>query len=164
MKYDIDSNGQTFTVELQRQNGRSIAMINDDTVEFQASQPEAGTYLITLNNQVIEVRTVGDPALGAIDAVTQGRKMSLKISDPRRRRRGVLTITGKIEMKATMPGRVIRWLRQPGDEVLEGQGVLVLEAMKMQNEVRSPKAGFVKEISIDPGQTVEAGVVLAVIE
>lgn len=164
MKYQIDCHGETFTIELSRNGNHGTATINGETVEFEVSQPEAGIYLITFNNRVVEVRTVGEPAQGALDVLTGGQKLSLRISDPRRRRRSGLTLTGTVQLKATMPGRVIRQLCQPGDRVTEGQGVLVLEAMKMQNEVRSPKAGVVKEINVSPNQTVEAGALLAVIE
>ncbi|MCS6803712.1 MAG: biotin/lipoyl-containing protein [Acidobacteriota bacterium] len=164
MKYEVDCHGETFTIELSGDSNRRTATINGETVEFDVSQPETGIYLVTINNRVIEVRTAGDPANGAIDVLVGGQKLSLRISDPRRKRRGGLTVTGTIQLKATMPGRVICWLCQPGDQITEGQGVLVLEAMKMQNEVRSPKAGVVKAINVSPDQTVEAGAVLAVIE
>jgi biotin carboxyl carrier protein len=63
-----------------------------------------------------------------------------------------------------MPGKVVRVLLNAGDEVASRQGVLVVEAMKMQNEVQSPKTGKIAEIKVSEGQTVNAGDVLAVIE
>jgi biotin carboxyl carrier protein len=63
-----------------------------------------------------------------------------------------------------MPCKVVRALLNAGDEVAARQGVLVVEAMKMQNEVQSPKAGKIAEIKVSEGQTVNAGDVLAVIE
>jgi len=63
-----------------------------------------------------------------------------------------------------MPGRVVRILVQPGDEVAARQGVVVVEAMKMENELRSPKAGRVKDVAVAEGASVEAGRVLVVIE
>ena len=65
---------------------------------------------------------------------------------------------------APMPGKVVRLLCAAGDQVTAGQGVAVVEAMKMQNEVQSPKAGQVLELRVREGQTVNAGEVLAVIE
>jgi biotin carboxyl carrier protein len=67
-------------------------------------------------------------------------------------------------MRAMMPGRVINVLVNVGDDVAHLQGVLVLEAMKMENEIKSPKAGKVTEVKVTPGQTVEKGELLAVIE
>jgi biotin carboxyl carrier protein len=63
-----------------------------------------------------------------------------------------------------MPGKVVRVLVSAGDEVAANQGVLIVEAMKMQNEVLSPKAGKVADIRVTEGQTVNAGETLAVIE
>jgi biotin carboxyl carrier protein len=63
-----------------------------------------------------------------------------------------------------MPGRVVRVLAQAGDKVEANQGIVVIEAMKMQNELKSPKAGVVVEVRVSAGDTVAAGQVLAVIE
>jgi biotin carboxyl carrier protein len=63
-----------------------------------------------------------------------------------------------------MPGRVVRLLAAQGDEVKAHQGVVVIEAMKMQNELKSPKDGRIAELRVAPGDTVAAGDVLAVIE
>ena len=71
---------------------------------------------------------------------------------------------GKAELKAMMPGRVVNLLVQVGDVVAAHQGVVVVEAMKMENELKSPKAGTVTAIKVAPGQTVEKGALLVVIE
>ena len=63
-----------------------------------------------------------------------------------------------------MPGKVIKILKKAGDEVKEGEGVIVVEAMKMENELKTPKAGKVKEIKVKEGDAVEAGARLALIE
>jgi biotin carboxyl carrier protein len=63
-----------------------------------------------------------------------------------------------------MPGRVVNLLVKPGDEVAADQGIVVVEAMKMENELKTPKAGKVLEIRVSVGQAVEKGEILAVIE
>jgi biotin carboxyl carrier protein len=63
-----------------------------------------------------------------------------------------------------MPGKVVRVLARDGDKVEAGQGVVVVEAMKMENELAAPRAGRVRKLVVEPGQSVEAGAVLAVIE
>jgi acetyl-CoA/propionyl-CoA carboxylase biotin carboxyl carrier protein len=60
-----------------------------------------------------------------------------------------------------MPGKIIRLVVAQGDEVAEGDVVCILEAMKMENELKAPKAGIVQELYIEPGQDVEMGAVLA---
>jgi biotin carboxyl carrier protein len=73
-------------------------------------------------------------------------------------------LSGRVELKAMMPGRVVSVLVKPGDEIDAEHGVLIVEAMKMENEIRAPKAGRVIEVRVAAGQTVEKGEVLAVIE
>ncbi len=71
---------------------------------------------------------------------------------------------GRASLKAMMPGRVVNVLVNVGDEVAAHQGLLVVEAMKMENELKAPKAGKVVEIKVKPGQTVEKGELLLVVE
>ena len=71
---------------------------------------------------------------------------------------------GQATISAPMPGRVVRVLVAAGDDVAAKQAVVVVEAMKMENELRAPRAGRVKEVSVAPGTSVEAGRILAVIE
>jgi biotin carboxyl carrier protein len=71
---------------------------------------------------------------------------------------------GPAEIKAMMPGRIVNVLVDPGDDVINQQGLIVVEAMKMENELKSPKAGKVVEVKVSPGQTVEKGEVLIIIE
>jgi biotin carboxyl carrier protein len=69
-----------------------------------------------------------------------------------------------VEIKSAMPGRVVNVLVAAGDEVKDGQGIVVVEAMKMENELKSPKAGKVVEVKVVAGQTVEKGELMIVIE
>ena len=71
--------------------------------------------------------------------------------------------SGPARLTAPMPGRVVRVLRGPGTEVAAGDGLVVIEAMKMENELKSPRAGRVQEVSVREGQAVEAGALLLVV-
>ncbi len=96
-----------------------------------------------------------------------GRRYDFEVEDPRslQGRRGAGTGTeGPRSVKAPMPGRVVRVLVVAGDEVAEGQGIVVIEAMKMQNELKSPKVGRVVKVTVAVEDTVGAGDVLAVVE
>jgi acetyl/propionyl-CoA carboxylase alpha subunit len=96
-----------------------------------------------------------------------GRRFAFEVNDPRslQGRRGAgVGAAGPRAIKAPMPGRVVRVLAAVGDEVAEQQGVIVIEAMKMQNELKSPKAGKVVRVAVAVGDTVGAGDVLVVIE
>ncbi len=76
----------------------------------------------------------------------------------------VVVATGPQSVAAEMPGKVVKLNVAPGTEVSEGQGVVIVEAMKMENEIPSPLDGVVKEIAVSEGQTVEEGDVLFVVE
>ena len=99
--------------------------------------------------------------------VIGGRRFGFEVEDPRSlqgRRGGAGGAQGPRPVKAPMPGRVVRVLVAAGDEVEEGQGVVVIEAMKMQNELKSPKAGRVARVGVAVGETVGSGDVLVVVE
>lgn len=165
MKYEIELDDQAFLVEIEHENGRGVAAIDNRTVSFDVTEPEPGVFTLLLGNRVFEVRLVNHPADAPWEAICQDKRWLLRLYDPKeRRRRGSFNITGQVELKATMPGRVVCWLCQPGDPITEGQGVVVVEAMKMQNELRSPKTGRVADLLVEPGQIVNAGEVLAVID
>jgi|SRR5579875_3764865 len=96
-----------------------------------------------------------------------GQRIAFRIEDPRSlksRRSHAAGTDGPRTIKASMPGRVVRLLAQEGDAVEAHQGVVVIEAMKMQNELKAPKAGRVSELRVSAGDTVASGEVLAVIE
>ena len=81
-----------------------------------------------------------------------------------RRAPGKAVVAGRQTLCAPMPGKVVKVLVRAGDAVREGQGLLVVEAMKMENEVRSPKDGKVVEVHVQEGQAVESGARLAAVE
>jgi len=94
------------------------------------------------------------------------QRVPYRLEDPRslRSRRRHARTDGPMAVKASMPGRVVRILVEKGEAVAAHQGVLVIEAMKMQNELQSPKEGRVAEVRVSPGDTVAAGDILAIIE
>jgi biotin carboxyl carrier protein len=90
----------------------------------------------------------------------------VEVQDPRALRHNAARadVEGRQTLTAAMPGKVVRVLTAPGDEVQAGQGIVVVEAMKMQNEVKSPKTGRVLSVAVGEGAAVAAGDVLAVVE
>ncbi|MGC4000082.1 MAG: acetyl-CoA carboxylase biotin carboxyl carrier protein subunit [Anaeromyxobacter sp.] len=81
-----------------------------------------------------------------------------------RRAAARFTVEGKQTLTAPMPGKIVKVLVGLGDTVTEGQGLLVVEAMKMENELKSPKAGKVVELHVKEGQTVEGNAKLCAVE
>jgi biotin carboxyl carrier protein len=97
---------------------------------------------------------------------TGTHEFSAEVIDPRAwsgRRHGGVEAEGRQQITAPMPGKVVRLLVKTGDHVEAGQGLLVVEAMKMQNEIRSPKSGTVEKVFASEGQAVNAGEALCII-
>jgi biotin carboxyl carrier protein len=95
-----------------------------------------------------------------------GRRHLLALSDPRDHagKNSRVSAAGPVEIRAQMPGKVIKLLIEQGASVQAGQGVIIVEAMKMQNEMKSPKDGSVRKIHVSEGGTVAAGETLMIIE
>lgn len=137
-----------------------------DGAERQASVQAAapGVYSVLLDGRSYDVwleRTARGPIV-TID----GYHFEIEVRDPRRwsRKSGAAAGEGVETLTAPMPGKVVRVLAAPGDTVEPGQGILVVEAMKMQNEMKATRAGRVLSITVRDGATVAAGEVLATIE
>ena len=142
-----------------------------DGESFAASAVEIrpGLYSILIDGASTEVRVNivnGDNGDVLCQVNVGDEDFELEPVDPRKWVRGGRNsqIAGSQKITAPMPGRVVRLLVSEGNEVKAGQGLVVVEAMKMQNEVRSPKGGHVRSISIAEGQTLMAGQPLMVIE
>jgi biotin carboxyl carrier protein len=125
---------------------------------------EPGIYSVLVGNRSYEVKIVPGGEGYYVDL--DGHRSFVEVRDPRtlvRSGRGGLG-EGRLSVAAPMPGKVIRVLVAAGAEVQAGDGLIVVEAMKMQNEMKAPKGGRVVEVAAREGATVVAGEVLAVIE
>ena len=124
-----------------------------------------GLYSILLRGRSYEARVIqtGNSPGARNFAVRVGAShYAVEVRDPRSRRRGSAAdvSSGPQEVTAPMPGKIVKLLVQESEEVASGQGLLVMEAMKMQNEMRAPRAGRVERIFISEGAGVEMGVPL----
>lgn len=138
-------------VGLELAGERVSARIGARSYELEAREIEPGCYLFFLGNKVREVRVD--------DKIT--------IVDPRRLRSGQNSgghHHGVAQIVAPMPGKVVKVQVEAGAAVEKGVGVVVVEAMKMQNEMKSPRAGVVVSVNVQPGDTVNAGDVLFVLD
>ena len=133
-------------------------------VEADAVEVARGVYSILIGGQSLEVR-VEDTGSG-LRVHAGGEEFSAQVIDPRqwqRRRSSTAEAEGRQQVVASMPGKIVRVLVKPGDAVEAGQGLIVVEAMKMQNEIRSPKTGKVEHLLVTEGQAVNAGEVLVTV-
>jgi biotin carboxyl carrier protein len=128
----------------------------------------AGGYVLISEGSVFDCRVDGRPDSGKpINAIVGTTQYAVTLTDPKRLRGSSSAVAHADEaarIVALMPGKVVRVLVSVGDRVEAGAGIIVVEAMKMQNEMKSPKAGTVAALKVDVGATVNAGDVLAVIE
>lgn len=133
--------------------------------EANVEVPEPGVYSILLEGRSYDAR-VEDRPDGVLVVVIDGYRFEIEVSDPRRwtRKSGRRGGAGVQSISTPMPGKVVRVLISPGDAVAAGQGLVVVEAMKMQNELKAIRAGKVVTVPAKEGATVVAGEVLATIE
>jgi len=167
MKFLAEIDGQTHTVEIRRDGGRACAQVDDREYEVEVSEPERGVYLFKHQGRIFEIIAASKDKDAPIDVAIRGKQFEVAVSDPRRLR-GTRSEHahdhGVAEIRSAMPGKVVRILAAAGQQVEKGDGVVVVEAMKMQNEIKSPKSGAVKSVNVEEGVTVNAGEVLMVIE
>ena len=155
-------------LQIEDEGGRVLAEIDDRRYELDLHESGPNSYLLISNGQVFDCRVEGRPESGQPIAVIVGAThCAVTLIDPRRL--GGSTSAGAhaddaARIIAPMPGKVVRVLVEVGSQVKAGDGIIVVEAMKMQNEMRSPKAGTVIALNVQTGATVNGGDVLAVIE
>jgi biotin carboxyl carrier protein len=169
MKFEVQLTGSSGkklrTVDLERDEDRWKISLDGQPVNVDAVEIFPNTLSLLLEGQSYEVRITPSPE-GALQLQTGLREFTAEVVDPRAwrgRKHGALEAEGRQQVLAPMPGKVIRVLVQAGDKVEAGQGLLVVEAMKMQNEIRSPKAGTVERLHVEEGQPVNAGEVLCIV-
>jgi biotin carboxyl carrier protein len=162
MKRDVLVNGHPAKIQIEQDRlrydrGGQRSVLTD----FEIRETESGTHWVRLGPRSYRV-TTGPPG----QVTVNGRSMNIEVFDPRNLRSTMRSVSkdGRQEIQSSMPGKVVRILAQVGDTVEEGQGLVVVEAMKMQNEMKSPKAGKVIEVRTKSDSTVAAGEVLLVIE
>lgn len=164
MKCEVEIEGRIHSVELQERGGRIYAKVGDRDYELEVLKPEEGIYLIFAGDDVYEARVWPDQA-DRLSLKVLGHSLMARVLDRKHRRSSSEQFEeGRRALVAPMPGKVVRVLLKPGDPVAAGQGVVVVEAMKMQNEIKSPKSGRVVEIRVAEGSAVSANQVLAVVE
>lgn len=149
-------------------DGRVTANVGGRVYDLQVREPAPNSYLFFLGADVHECRVSQRGASREVfDVNLSGRSHEVTIVDPKRLRSGQNSDRhhhGVLEIRAPMPGKVVRVQIEAGASVEKGTGIVVVEAMKMQNEMKSPRAGVVVSVNVEAGDTVNAGDVLAVIE
>jgi biotin carboxyl carrier protein len=158
---------ETYTVEIE-DIGKSLYRIAVDGNEFLVDGKKTGrtSYSLIVDNRSFEIDV--DNTEDEYRVLVDGRNYHVNLVDERKMRVGGaqsgLQLQGRQKVSVPMPGKVTAVLVSEGDAVEKGQGLIIVEAMKMENEVCSPITGEVKEIKVKAGDAVEGGAVLAIVE
>lgn len=158
---------RTYTVEIE-EIGKSVYRVAVDGSEFIVDGKKTGrnNYSLIVDNRSFEVDV--DSTEDEYRVLVDGRSYHVDLVDERRVRLGGIQsgiqLQGRQKVSVPMPGKVIAVLVSEGDEVEKGQGLVIVEAMKMENEVRSPIDGSVAQVNVKAGDAVEAGALLLVVE
>jgi biotin carboxyl carrier protein len=174
MQFEIEINGRSCDVSVEREGSRFRVTIGGRTHLVDAARVDERTLsLVFLRDdgraESHEVGFLEGPEPDELEVYLRAGVVRARVNDRQRRTRraghgGESGPAGLQRIVAPMPGKIVRVLVAEGDAVAARQGLVVVEAMKMENELRSPKEGRIKEILVKEGMSVEAGRVLAVVE
>jgi acetyl/propionyl-CoA carboxylase alpha subunit len=164
MIYDIAIDGRNHRLELKRADGRWTCNLEGREIEVDAVLARPDVLSLRIGNKAYEVKCerVGSDLHLWVGSV----RFAAEVRDPRSLR-GRIRATddhGPKKLTAPMPGKVVRVLAREGETVESGAGILVVEAMKMQNEIKSPKKGTIQKVLVKEGAAVNAGDVLAIVD
>ena len=158
MKFVARHDGVDYQIDVERHGSGYRVRIDDRSML--ADMVEAGPYVRSLRlEDGTQISLVHHRDGNAHEISMMNAAVRLELIDPlaMRRKRSDDAAGGGGTMKALMPGRIVRILVNKGDTVRKGAGLLILEAMKMENEIQATTDGVVEELFVTQGQTVEAG-------
>lgn len=172
MTFEVELNGRTRSVSIERTGRPDRFRVIVDGTQTVVDAQRSGEFGVSLlfpegGHAGARVSLAPGSAPGELLAYLRGRSAAVVVNGRRTGRGAADTgagAHGEQRVVAPMPGRVVRVLVSAGDDVEARQPVVVVEAMKMENELRSPKKGRVKDVAVATGASVEAGRVLMVIE
>jgi biotin carboxyl carrier protein len=164
MLYDITVDGKNYRLDLNRVDERWSCRLDGRDVEVDAILVRPNVLSLRMENLAYEVKS--ERVLNDLHLWVGSARFAVEVRDPRslRGRSCMADDQGPRKITAPMPGKVVRLLVHEGDEVEAGAGVAVVEAMKMQNEIKSPKKGHIRNVLVIEGAAVNAGDVLAIVE
>ena len=164
MLYDVTIDGKNYRLDLSREDGRWSCRLDGRNVEVDAILARPDVLSLRIGNLAYEVKS--ERVANDLHLWVGSTRFAVEVRDPRslRGRTRAADHQGPKKITAPMPGKVVRLLVREGDSVEAGAGVAVVEAMKMQNEIKSPKKGTVQKILVSESNPVNAGDVLAIVE
>ena len=165
MVYDVTIDGKSYRLELGRASGRWQCRLDGREIQIDAVLTRRDVLSILVEGKAYEIKR--EHVTTDMHLWVGSARYAAELRDPRSlrsRKDGGGGEEGPKKLVAPMPGKVVRILVQEKAEVEAGQGIAVVEAMKMQNEIKSPKKGIVQKIVAAEGANVSAGDVLAIVQ
>jgi biotin carboxyl carrier protein len=166
MKYEVLIDDNPHQVEMERTEEGFDCIVNGETFSLDVVMTARDVLSILHEGRHYEAKREYSQ-MGETHIIVGSERFAAEVRDPRSlrsRRAAAGSEAGPAKVIAPMPGIVVRLLVNQGDEVEAGQGVAVVEAMKMQNELKSNKKGKVTKIAVKAGAAVNAGDLLAIVE
>jgi biotin carboxyl carrier protein len=168
VQYEVEVGGRRLQVVVSRSGDGFAVSVDGHTRQVDAARIDGHTLSLLVDGvSSNEVSIAADPASGQLSVHVGSTPVSVTLNGRRRwgrREEGSGAGAGPQRLAAPMPGKVVRVLVQPGDRVTARQPLVVVEAMKMENELRAGREGTVAEIHVHEGMSVEAGALLLVIQ
>jgi len=164
MNFKLKIAGRTRTLKVNSTGARLEFSLDGQGIAADVVEVEPNIFSVLVGGEGFEVRVEQVPQ--GVRIWVDGREYLAELDDPRQWQRGASGVSGAEGLQrvfAPMPGKVVRLLVKPQSTVKAGQGLLVVEAMKMQNEIKSPKEGKVEKVNVNEGQAVNVGEILLTI-
>jgi len=165
MVYEITVDGKPHRLDLDKAEGGWECRLDGREIKVDAVVTRRDVLSMLIDGHSYEVKRERTPT--DLHMWVGSTRYGVELRDPRSlqaRRNAAGDEKGPKKLVAPMPGRIVRVLVEERSEVEAGQGIVVVEAMKMQNEIKSPKKGIVQKLSAASGAAVNAGDVLAIVE
>ncbi|MFC2075231.1 biotin/lipoyl-containing protein [Bdellovibrionota bacterium] len=165
MNFEAQIGDKTHLIKVHEEDGACVVTIDDGKPILADLVSTSRGYHLILGDRSYNLALASDNSNYEIQL--EGKLYDFNLISEYKKLQKTLRgqeLSGAGTIVAKMPGKIIKILANEGEEVHDGQGVLIMEAMKMENELRTPSKGIVKEIRVKEGETVDAGAILVVLE
>jgi biotin carboxyl carrier protein len=165
MQYKAILNGETVEVAFERTSTGIVAVVGGRSYAMEVSTVKPGIFLLNWDSHSIEVSVLTSSDISSVSI--NGHRIPVEVLDSGRSLQRTTRHAGRSgvsEIRAPMPGKIVRVMMAEGSDAVVGQGIVVMEAMKMQNEIKSPISGRIQKIAVAEGETVRSGDLIAIVE
>lgn len=166
MAYIAVIEGEQIPVSIgKNKEGNTIVTVDErvHVVDARWTRSDLLSIIIDGRSYQVDIHTEKD----AHEVLVEGAHFDFELFDERKallKKNAAVGAEGVQEIKSSMPGKIVKILISDGEDVEQGQGLVVVEAMKMENEIKSPKTGIIKKVGVKEGEAVEAGALLIIVE